>query len=421
MRTWAELDNAAKIFPCTSNADRRNLFRLSFYMTEDVDPALLQKALASTIERFRVFKVRLRAGFFWYYLEENKRIPKVRKEDPYLLAPIDRTENDGYLFRITYYRKKISMEVFHSLTDGYGAMQFLKALVYSYLHLHGYEIDSEGLILSESESVYEEAQDSFQKLYDEAIRPDSSENAARLITGTPYDDGWIGMITGTAPREKFKELITRYDCSYTQFLTAALTYTASQVPHLFKKKKKELPFQVFIPVDIRKRFETKTLRNFSMVMRTSIMPDPALPFSEYVRIAKEQITLAASDEYFLPRVYSNIRSEKNFLLRIVPLFLKNIVMRAVYNRLSARADSICVSNLGDPMLPRQMQPFVRRVIFSNGAMKSAPINLGVTYYGDEIHMNFTASIVERDFQKHFFRLLTGLGLPITLETNDLED
>ena len=419
MKGWSDLDNAAKIFPCTSNEERRNLFGLYFYLTEPVDPALLAEALENTIERFKVFKVRLRTGIFWYYLEENRRMPEVFPESPYLLSPIEPYANNGYLFRVSYFENKIGLEVFHSLTDGYGAMQFLKALVYTYLRLCGHEIDPEGLIRGESESVFEEYQDSFQKLYDAGVKVDTSEKRACLISGTRYEDGWLGVICGSVPKDAFKKVITEYDCSYTQFLTAALTWSAARVPHLFRKTKK-YPFQVFIPVDIRKRFETKTLRNFSMVVRTSILPDPKVSFADCVKLVKEQITEASRDEAFLPRVYGNIRSEKIFLLRIVPLFLKNIVMRAVYNRLSERANSFCLSNLGDPGIPTGMQKYIDRVIFSNGATHSAPINMGVTYYGGKVYMTMTSAIMERDLQKQFFRLLTGLGLPVTLETNDLE-
>ena len=77
MKNWLKLDNAAKIFPSVTNAKRHNLFRLSFELTEEIDPVVLQEALDVTIKRFAYFNVKLKRGIFWYYLEENKVKPLV--------------------------------------------------------------------------------------------------------------------------------------------------------------------------------------------------------------------------------------------------------------------------------------------------------------------------------------------------------
>ena len=155
MKSWIKLDNAAKIFPSTSSKSRTNLFRICFSLNEEVDPRLLQETLNEVIKRFKMFKQKLKTGLFWNYLEENKLYPIVVEESAYLLEPFDKFESRGYLFRITYYKNKIGIEMFHALTDGYGAMQFLKAIVYDYLVLKGYKINDEGKILFDLESTYE--------------------------------------------------------------------------------------------------------------------------------------------------------------------------------------------------------------------------------------------------------------------------
>ena len=143
MKTWVKLDNAAKIFPVVSNKQRTNLFSIAFSLTEKVDPVILQEALHITILKFPSFKMRLRSGMFWFYLEENKQLPIVEKENAHILEPIDKYQSRGYLFRVVYFENKITMEVFHTLTDGYGATEFMKALVYCYLNLLEKNIEDE--------------------------------------------------------------------------------------------------------------------------------------------------------------------------------------------------------------------------------------------------------------------------------------
>lgn len=419
MKSWIKLDNAAKIFPSVSSKYRSNMFRIAFSLTETIDKDILQEAVNLSIRRFKIFKIKLKSGLFWNYFEENKKMPEVVKEDPYILEPLEKYQSKGYLFRVTYFENKIGIEMFHSLTDGFGATQFLKAILYEYLILKGYNIDHEGKILFDLESAFEENEDSFQRLYEENCKTDYKENKACHFKGTMYSDNYIGLITGVVPKDSFKELLMKFDCSYTQFLVGVLNYTASQ--HIKMLRKKERPFQVFVPVDLRRKFPTKSLRNFSMIVRTSMKLDRNRKLEEYIDESKYQLIEGLKDENLLPRVLGNVKLEKNFILRIVPLFIKKIAFKIGYNRMSTVANSFCISNLGEIDFPSDMKKYITKVTFSNGVSKEAPINMGVTYYDNKVYMTFSSSILERDFQRTFFRVLSELGLDITLENNDLEE
>lgn len=419
MKNWIKLDNAAKIFPSVSSKSRTNLFRICFSLTEEVDPKILQDALNDVIRRFKVFKQKLKSGLFWNYLEENKLYPLVEEESAYLLELFDKYQSRGYLFRITYFKNKIGIEMFHVLTDGYGATQFLKALVYDYLVRKGYEINHEGKILFDLESTYEEKEDSFQKLYKQEKNVDRTEIKSSHLVGTKYSDNYIGVMTGIIPKNQFKEVIKKYDCSYTQFLCGLVNYCASKLDYMITKSK--YPFQIFVPVDLRRRCPSKTLRNFSMVVKTSIKLDAKYTLEDYIKMSKEQLTENLKDENLLPRVAGNVKMEKMFILRIVPLFIKQIAFKIGYNRMSTVAHSFCISNLGEVDLPSDMRKHVTKVTFANGTSNEAPINLGATYYNDSIYLTFSCAILERDFQREFFRTLSGLGLNIIIESNDLEE
>ena len=114
---WRRLDNSAKIFPMSTGRKYSTVFRLSVVLKEKVQPTILQKAVNVSLEKYQSFKVRMKAGLFWYYLEQNNKIPVVEEEKDYPCKYINPRKNKGYLFKVTYFKTKINIDIFHSLTD----------------------------------------------------------------------------------------------------------------------------------------------------------------------------------------------------------------------------------------------------------------------------------------------------------------
>lgn len=418
MKNWLKLDNAAKIFPSVTNAKRHNLFRLSFELTEEIDPVVLQEALDVTIKRFAYFNVKLKRGIFWYYLEENKVKPLVYEEKPFVLEPFSQLDNRGFLFRVLYYNKRISLEVFHVLTDGFGGSQFLKTLVYNYLLLKGKKIDSEGIILSDLETLTAEKNDSFLENYYTEVNKNRKEVKACHIKGEIYDDDWLSVMTAKVKEEDMKRLCNKYDCSVTQLLTTIIMKVALSNKRMFDNLKR--PFQVFIPADLRRHFPSKSLRNFSICIRSKISLKQDLSFEEILKIVKSEVQEELKKENLLTIIASNVKWEKMLLLRITPLFLKEIALKIGYENSGSAPNSFCLSNLGKIDIPSEMKQYVEKITFANGSSSQAPINMGVTKYDNKYFLTFSSTLVDRAIQRDFFRFLSSEGVDITLETNELE-
>ena len=135
MKYWRRLDNAAKIFPSASNGHDTNVFRIYCELNELVEHKYLQDAVDKTIGQFPIFSSVMKKGFFWYYLEDSIIKPIVEKESQYPCSKIYDKDVKKLLFRVTYYKKRINLEVYHVLTDGTGAEEFLKAIVTNYILL----------------------------------------------------------------------------------------------------------------------------------------------------------------------------------------------------------------------------------------------------------------------------------------------
>ena len=137
---WRRLDNSAKIFPISTGKKYSTVFRLSAVLKEKIDPKLLEKAVNETLEKYPFFKVRMKPGFFWYYLEDNNKSPIIEEEQDYPCKYIDSRRNNNYLFKVTYFENKVNVDIFHSLTDGNSGTTFFKEIIYTYLELRHPEI-----------------------------------------------------------------------------------------------------------------------------------------------------------------------------------------------------------------------------------------------------------------------------------------
>lgn len=418
MNKWYRLDNAAKVFPSVSGRKRSNIFRLSITLKEEVDPVILQTALEVTINRFPSFKVKLKRGFFWFYFEENLETPKVMPESPKICQNLNFRDQQKYLFRLAYYHHRISLEMFHALTDGSGALEFLKAIVYKYLLLMGKSVKPENVILTDIETRNEESQDSFIQNYSTKIKAIRKEKKALKLKGTRYQQDWITAVNGSCDIDKLKEVSKHYGMTITEFISTCLNLAASKSINLFEDKNR--PFQLFIPVNMRRFFPSKTLRNFSLYIRTSLFLKDNMTFEEVGAIVKQDFANQLQKESLHQLLMANVKIEKNIVMRLVPLFLKEILLKIGYKAWGDSPNSICYSNLGICDLPKSMNEHIEEVIFTNGATYTTPINIGSISYGNKMVFSVASSMLERNIQRDFFRLLAEFGLDVTVETNELE-
>ena len=130
---WMRLDNAAKIYPAARRRSWNCLFRMSASLNENIDTFVMQKALDITVKRFPSIAVRLRRGVFWYYLEEIVKAPSIKSEAAYPMARMSFKDVRKCAFRVVCHKNRLAVEFYHALTDGSGAMIFLKTLLSVYL------------------------------------------------------------------------------------------------------------------------------------------------------------------------------------------------------------------------------------------------------------------------------------------------
>lgn len=417
---WMPLDNAAKIYPAARSHNWTNAFRLSATLKEEVDTKVLQSALDVTIRRFPSLGTRLRKGLFWYYLQQVSHAPAIRQEMSYPLTRMTRKDLRDCALRVIVYHNRIAVEFFHSLTDGNGGVIFLKALVAEYLQQKYHLVipAEQGVVGRLEEPSPEELEDSFLK-YAGPVSASRRENNAWHLKGTPEPDGFLNVTCFQLPVAQVLEQAHHYCVSMTTFLSAALMQAilnlqAQQIPNRRYRKYVRL----LIPVNLRRLFPSKSIRNFALYTTPEV--DPKLgdySFEELCQIIQHRMALDVTPKQMSARIATNVKSERVFLLKITPLFIKNLVMKAVFLAVGERKSCLCLSNLGQVTLPREMESYVERLDFILSSQAMSPHNCGVLSYKDTLYVNFTRNIVEPNLEREFFLVLREMGLPVEVQSN----
>jgi len=416
---WMRLDNAAKIYPASRSRRWMAVFRLSAQLAEPVDPEILSGALARTLRRFPSFSQRLRRGLFWYYFEHIEGSPSVEPDVNNPCAPIRFRENGGFMLRVRYHDCRIAVEFFHALTDGTGALCFLKTLVAEYLTARYGAVIPRGkeILDCDQPAKAEESEDGFLK-YARSFSRSRNEPSAYHIRGTHTGD-LMAITTGVADAEPLLMLAHSHGATLTEFLTAALISAIDRVQLKHQpERKKHKPVKICVPINLRKYYGTNTMRNFASYI------NPGIPsrYGEYtleeiVKIVHGFMSMELNEKLLNARFSTNVMSERNLLLRMAPLPLKEQAMRLVFLLQGDRQTSSVLSNLGKVSLPEEMKGYVRRFDFIVGPLSRNRIACGCISYDGRLVVNFNRSVRESDVERNFFTALVKLGVHITVESN----
>ena len=409
---WLKIDNAGKIFPAVSNDSRSSTFRLSMYINENVDKELLEKVVNNLLPRFDTFNVKLKRGLFWNHLATNNNHFKVEEETS-IIGQYKLKSSSLFCFRVLYFEKRITLETFHSLSDGTGAMEFLKSIVYEYLKEKGYELENEGKIYSERIINPYEYNDAFTLNYDKNNRLSLKEETAYKLKGELYPNNFNRFIKVTVNMNDFMNLVHKNNVSATQYLTALLLYSIYKNDPNAKRSKKLI--KIFVPVNLRKFFEVNTLRNFALYIKVSINPlEKEYTFEDILKITIEHFNKQLNKEELLKRINANVYFEKNWLIRIMPLFIKNIGFKIGYFLAGSRVSTSYISNLGKIDAPSSMLNYVSDVDFVNAGEN---LYLTVASIKDRVNLIFSTRLVNSVIIYDFIKTLQKEGLDVVIHSN----
>ena len=412
---WDRLDNTAHLFPVIAGENMSNVYRISVTLTELVQPDILQQALNIVLPKMDGFNLRLRMGVFWYYFEENgKPAPKVREESNFPCRYIQQNQNHSYMFRVTYYKYRINLEVFHVLTDGMGGINFLKELTYQYLRLAHPELKEKvGDSLNSGTSLNRE--DSFLKNYKKSSAKGYQTKKAYLLKGEHLGPGEFGVMHGYMQIPQLKEVCHRYGCSINEYLVSV--YIWSVYTECMKGMPSTSPIRVAVPVNLRPYFNSITTKNFFVMVSAEFHPTKEVyTFAEVLEIVRDNLRSQINREH-LEKLFSyNVSNEKLLAARAVPLFLKNIAMKIVYTK-SALANTTTITNIGNIGVDEAYRQYVEMFHAFLAMSKGQHLKGTICSYGSMLVFSFSFDLKDVSVQRGFFRKIAADGIEVELETN----
>lgn len=417
---WYRLDNSGMIYPMVITLKTQSLYRLGVLLKEEVNPEFLKAALNSALIRYPYYKVELRRGFFRPYLEENARTPLVEKDDGVLLKILNFRHNRYYLFRVTYFGKRIFLDLFHGLTDGNGGIEFLKTILYYYFETANKPIPRD-FVKTISDPIHEEeTEDAFKKYYKKiklvkGTKKMAGGNAFRA-PGKQFTYDGFGMIQAEVSTEKLLAAARRHGCSVTVFLSALALLSIAEIHGTGKQKE---DFIAFIPINLRKRFPSKTMFNFTNFAKCSVPRSAYIEIDNFIKYVKESLKEQLADEELQVKLSFSSLMDKLWFLRFMPLPIKSFVSR-VGRELSPKSkQSIIVSNLGEIKLEEGKN--IEHFLFNLNCSERTPINMGVVSYDGKTVISFTRKLIETKIERAFCNNLAEECGEVKVSANFRED
>ena len=231
----------------------------------------------------------------------------------------------------------------------------------------------------------------------------------------------LNIIDGVLSVQEVMAVAKRYGATITEYLNAVLLYA------LLQKQNQEFhlklrPVRIAMPVNLRRFFPSNTLRNFITMVYPSI--DPRLgeySFEEIVTQVHNFMRYYINEKFLRGDITTNAATKHNLLIRIVPLFIKDIVVKTFYTRVQDKNSSAGLTNMGALRVPEDMKPYIERFDIYMGQPFSSRTNCAIISFEDILTINFASSIIEADVERFFFRKLVQDGIHVKIESNRSQD
>jgi hypothetical protein len=421
---WLTLDNAARIYPAALAERSPDVYRVSVTLEERIRASTLERALRAVFPRFPYFQVHLRRGLFWYYLQRDEEIPEIHPLGGVPVSVMPGRPASGHLLRVRAGGKTIAVDFWHVLTDGTGAVRFLGTLATQYLRLRGVRITSwEPFLDPEEPPSPGEYEDAYSRFFDRSSPGPAGLSPAYHLPETPQSR--YRIISGRTSVGEMLDLARSHGVSLTEYLVAAYMHALAEIRASDANDKEGdagSVLRIEVPVDMRRFFPTQTMRNFSLYVSPELdLRLGPYTFDEIVHRVHHSMTLQVDRRELGRQMARNVRAQRNPLIRIMPLFLKDLAFSYVRRRMGERPYSGVLSNLGRIAVPEEITPHIQGfavMVGPNPRRKKACVTLS---FGDDLFISFGSVIETRELERLFFAHLVRAGVRVKVSERSSEN
>lgn len=399
-------------------------------MSAPVNLRSLQTALNATWERFPEFQVHLRRGVFWHYLEEcASGAPKPDNGMPCTEVP--RYDSNEPLLTIYIRKRRIAVETTHILTDGTGALEFLRSLLVAYeVQQRGGRESVEGArIMSEAREAEipipgeppreAELEYASRRYYERRLPHPQEFSRAWHVDGRRLAAGVYHVTSLLYPTETLREIARGFRAGLTDLLLGVCIHALAERYHaVLRPKRRRRPIRILIPVNMRPHTGSRTMRNFFVFVMVEL--DQRLgrySLDEIITKVHHQLRSELDPRSLRRQITRNVRAERNPLIRVSPVFAKDIVLRIVHRLRGEAVNTASFSNLGSVDFPDSMRPGVERLEFLPPPSVETGVNMTMISCGGKTTVTFGSTRQEHDIERRIAQTLHRLGADGVVRTN----
>jgi NRPS condensation-like uncharacterized protein len=305
---------------------------------------------------------------------------------------------------VLYYKNRISVEFFHILTDGTGAVAFLRALVAEYLRLLGYEAEADETLIDITEApVKEEIRNEFAHVEKPKNSTGFMDSNALQMSGNHASTLPCRIVHLKFKSDDIKTVAKRHGVTVTAYLLA-LMFIATKA----STEEMSGDIKIQVPVNMRKFYPSKTLRNFSMYTGIKIPVEEITTIEEILPTITEQIKEKTSKEAMSAMVAGTDKLVN--AIKFIPLVIKSPVAKLIYGFLGERVFTTTLSNLGVVTMPKGFAEHIKDMEFTLGAFKTNKAACTAITYDDTTTFTITKNTTSPVFEEKMFSLLSREGL-----------
>ncbi len=401
------IDNSSILFLAQMGPDHTNVYRFTTVLQEPVDPVLLQQAVDQLTRRFPTVVAGFQAGAAEYRQVPAAQPPRVQP-DPGLLLTMSPEEMADCAYRIYYEGCNLIFEAFHALADGYGAVASLRALLAAYFRLRYGTFTPEYIEFFQTAPNWEEeARDAYLSHTAQKLRTLPQRYSYQL----PAENRTAAIYTilETVSTQALRNTARRLGVPMTTLLATLMAESIMEVQQRHCGGKAKKPVRIMVPLDLRRRFPSKTFRNFVLYTLPTLTPEEmSLPLQQRLQSFQEQMGKQMEPDFLEAQVARNVKIQGNLLYRALPLSLKCKLLRLIYRYFGESNSSITLTNLGPLPMSGEMRQHIRWVELHLTPRRSSPYNCGLLSCGEVTCISISRFGTQQELEPLFFGKLRSL-------------
>ncbi len=392
---WYKVDNVAKVFLATVGKRDTRTMRVSCTLNEDIDPGLLQEAVLSAIQDRPQMQVRFRRGLFWHYMEDTDITPVVSEEHGRICPLLYYPAIAMLHYRVTYFGPRINLEIFHALSDGTGALEFLNIIVLDYLKLK-YPGRFTDVTIHSGASADALSQDSYRQFFGNMGLSGSTLKKACRPGGLrlPYEQ--LQFFEIHMPVDELLPRAKALGVSLTSYIGASwMLAIHEEMP----RRKHKHPVTISLPVNLRNYYPSQTARNFFNNVNVSHVFNEEISLEDLAKEFDATLKAQLAEENIKKQMDRFETFEYVAPVRAVPLFIKQLVVR-YGTKVSEKKVSMVLSNLGVQRPPKELEGEIKTY---TGYCSSENLFATMFCYNGDFSLGVSSPYINTGVIKNFVR------------------